>query len=183
MGETNKLLLPWKKSSIIRNSIETCIQSDADEVIVVLGHQSAEIRNELNPLEVCFVENPSFESGMLSSIQAAIPKVSSKSAGWMVFLGDQPKIPQNLVNQLIEQFQKHHEAEKDLIVLPVCAGIRRNPVIFSRSFNQRMMAHQGEGGKAMIDAHQDSVLEVEVEDVTLFEDIDTEEDYDLLKPN
>mgnify|MGYP006215868701 FL=1 len=35
----------------------------------------------------------------------------------------------------------------------------------------------------MIDAHQDSVLEVEVEDVTLFEDIDTEEDYDLLKPN
>jgi len=50
MGETNKLLLPWKKSSIIRNSIETCIQSDAHEVIVVLGHQSAEIRNELNPL-------------------------------------------------------------------------------------------------------------------------------------
>ena len=87
------------------------------------------------------------------------------------------------MNHLIEQFQKHYEAEKDLIVLPVCAGIRRNPVIFSRSFNQRMMAHQGEGGKAMIDAHQDSLLEVEVEDVTLFEDIDTEEDYDLLKPN
>ena len=36
-----------------------------------------------------------------------------------------------------------------------------------------MMAHQGEGGKAMIEAHQDSLLEVEVEDVTLFEDIDT----------
>ena len=110
MGETNKLLLPWKISSIIKNSVETCIQSDTHEVIVVLGHQSAEIRNELNPLEVCFVENPSFESGMLSSIQAAISKVSSKSAGWMVFLGDQPKIPQNLVNQLIEQFQKYHEA-------------------------------------------------------------------------
>ena len=46
-----------------------------------------------------------------------------------------------------------------------------------------MIAHQGEGGKAMIDAHQDSLLEVEVDDVTLFEDIDTEEDYDLLKPN
>ena len=46
-----------------------------------------------------------------------------------------------------------------------------------------MIAHQGEGGKAMIDAHLDSLLEVEVDDVTLFEDIDTEEDYDLLKPN
>ena len=79
MGETNKLLLPWKISSIIKKSVETCIQSDAHEVIVVLGHQSAEIRNELNPLEVFFVENPSFESGMLSSIQAAIPKVSKKS--------------------------------------------------------------------------------------------------------
>ena len=107
MGETNKLLLPWKISSIIKNSVETCIQSNTHEVIVVLGHQSADIRNELNPLEVCFVENPSFESGMLSSIQAAIPNVSKKSAGWMVFLGDQPKIPQNLVNQLIEQFKKN----------------------------------------------------------------------------
>ena len=46
-----------------------------------------------------------------------------------------------------------------------------------------MIDHQGEGGKAMIDANHDSLLEVEVKDVTLFEDIDTEEDYDLLKPN
>ena len=46
-----------------------------------------------------------------------------------------------------------------------------------------MFAHHVEGCKAMIDAHHDSVLEVEVEDVTLFEDIDTEEDYDLLNPN
>ena len=182
MGQTNKLLLPWKISSIIRNSVETCIQSDTHEVIVVLGHQSAEIRNELNPLEVFFVENPSFESGMLSSIQAAIPKVSSKSAGWMVFLGDQPKIPQNLVNHLIEQFQKHHEAEKDLIVLPVCAGIRRNPVIFSRSFNQRMIAHQGEGGKALIESHRGSMIEVAFDDANLFEDIDTPQEYNLLKP-
>ena len=64
----------------------------------------------------------------------------------MVFLGDQPKIPQNLVNHLIEQFQKHHEAEKDLIVLPVCADSKKSCDLF-QSFNQRMMAHQGEGGK------------------------------------
>ena len=152
------------------------------EVIVVLGHQSAEIRNELNPLEVCFVENPSFESGMLSSIQAAIPKVSSKSAGWMVLFGRPAQNSSEPRESPDRAIPKHYEAEKDLIVLPVCAGIRRNPDLF-QVFQQRMMAHQGEGGKAMIDAHQDSLLEVEVEDVTLFEDIDTEEDYDLLKPN
>ena len=182
MGETNKLLLPWKISSIIKNSVETCIQSDTHEVIVVLGHQSAEIRNELNPLEVCFVENPAFESGMLYSIQAAIPKVSSKSAGWMVFLGDQPKIPQNLVNQLIEHFQKHYEAEKDLIVLPVCDGIRRNPVLFSISFKERMLSLRGEGGKAIIESNLNAIVEVKVDDENLFQDIDTVQEYHSLKP-
>ena len=182
MGEVNKLLLPWNHATIIRHSVEVCTQSHADEVLVVLGHQSLKVKNALQSLDVKFVDNPIFEKGMLSSIQVGIMEISPESEGWMIFLGDQPKLSLSLVNRLIEQFRKHYGSEKDLIVLPVCDGIRRNPVIFSKTFKQRLLDHQGEGGKALIESHRDSMIEVAVDDANLFEDVDTPQEYDLLKP-
>lgn len=149
---------------------------------MVLGHQSLKVKNALQSLDVKFVENRIFEKGMLSSIQAGIMEVSLESEGWMIFLGDQPKLSLNLLNRLIDQFRKHFCSEKDLIVLPICDGIRRNPVIFSKTFKQRFIAHQGEGGNALIESHRDSMVEVAVDDANLFEDVDTPQEYNLLKP-
>ncbi|MDP6730481.1 MAG: hypothetical protein QF675_10910, partial [SAR324 cluster bacterium] len=63
-----------------------------------------------------------------------------------------------------------------------CDGIRRNPVIFSKTFKQRLLDHQGEGGKALIESHRDSMIEVAVDDANMFEDVDTSQEYNLLKP-
>jgi len=182
MGTSNKLLLQWKNSTLIEQTTRVCTQSIADEFLVVLGYESAQVRSELDSLDVKFIENPIFEKGMLTSIQAGVQEISSESNGFMVFLGDQPKLPLSLLNQLIEQFQNDYDAEKDLIVLPVCNGIRRNPVLFSMSFKERMLTLQGEGGKVLIESNLNAIVEVNVDDENLFQDIDTVQEYHSLKP-
>ena len=181
MGGSNKLLLPWKNSTLIQHAVEVCIESCADEVLVVLGHHSYRIKNALWSCPVQFVVNPLYEQGMLTSIQAGIRGASPESDGWIIFLSDQPGISVSLLNQLIESFLMHHRPEKDLIVLPVCGGIHRNPVLFSRSFKERLLNHRGEGAKKIVRTHKNCIIEVETELAEMFGDVDTPNDYENLK--
>ena len=80
MGGSNKLLLPWKNSTLIQHAVEVCMESCADKVLVVLGHHSSRIKNALWSCQVQFVVNPLYEQGMLTSIQAGIRGASPESA-------------------------------------------------------------------------------------------------------
>ena len=181
MGGSNKLLLPWKNSTLIQHAVEVCMESCADEVLVVLGHHSSRIKNALWSCSVQFVENHFYEQGMLTSIQAGIREASPESEGWIIFLSDQPRLSVSLLNRLIELFRMHHRPEKDLIVLPVCDGIRRNPVLFSRSFKERLLNHQGEGAKKLVRTHDNCIVEIRAEPAEMFADVDTPDEYEILK--
>ncbi len=181
MGGSNKLLLPWKNSTLIQHAVEVCMESCADEVLVVLGHHSSRIKNALWSCPVQFVENPLYEQGMLTSIQAGIRGASPESEGWIIFLSDQPRMSVSLLNELIESFRMHHHLEKDLIVLPVCDGIRRNPVLFSRSFRERLLNHRGDRARELVRTHENCIIEIGAEPVEMFEDVDTLDEYEILK--
>jgi len=62
-----KLLLPFGGKTVIGHIVDQLLTSTIGEVYVVVGHQAECISAELSGRAVTIVNNPNYESGMLSS--------------------------------------------------------------------------------------------------------------------
>lgn len=170
-----KQLLPLGTKRMIEVSLGNLLASHVDEVIVVLGFAAAEIRPFVQGKErVRVVINPQFEQGMSNSIQCGLQALDPRCTGVLIALADQPFIPADVINMLIERLA----TGKKGIVLPVYHGQRGHPVILSRQYERELLALRGDtGGKEIVRNHPEDCLEVEVDARGVVVDIDTPEDY------
>ncbi len=171
MGGPNKMLAELNGKPLVRIVTEQALASKASPVIVVTGHQADEVEKALQGLDVTFVRNPDFASGLASSVRAGIAAVPASAAGAMVCLGDMPLIDKGLLDKLIAAFSPERGS---LIAVPVSGGRRGNPVLWSRRFFGELMAIDGDiGGRHLVDHHSEAVVEVPVDGDGAFLDIDT----------
>ena len=171
MGGPNKLLAELEGKKLVRIATEQALASKASGVIVVTGHQADLVEQALAALDVKFVRNPDFASGLASSVKAGIAAVPSEADGAVICLGDMPLIDAGLIDRLIDDFAADRG---HLIVVPVAAGRRGNPVLWSRRFFQELMTLDGDvGARHLIAKHSEAVAEVAVEGEGAFLDIDT----------
>jgi molybdenum cofactor cytidylyltransferase len=171
MGGPNKLLAELGGKTLVRIVTEQALASRASGVIVVTGHQAAEVEKSLQGLKVKFVRNPDFAAGLASSVKSGIAAVPDNADGAVVCLGDMPLIDAHLIDRLIEAFAPDRG---NLIVVPVSDGRRGNPVLWSRRFFNELMTLDGDiGARHLIAKHSEAVAEVAVEGRGAFLDIDT----------
>lgn len=125
---------------------------------VVLGAGAEEIRQRLTLPEDSVVFNPDWESGQLSSIQAAIRSLPPTGVdGIILCLIDHPLISAELVASLVQEFYAHGNR----IVLPTYKGKRGHPVIFASSlFEELLSASPEKGARAVVWAHAKEIAEV-----------------------
>jgi molybdenum cofactor cytidylyltransferase len=173
MGGPNKLLAELSGKPLVRIVTEQALASGASGVIVVTGHQAAEVEKALAGLKVKFVRNPDFAAGLASSVKTGIAAVPANADGAVVCLGDMPLIDARLIDRLIEAFAPDRG---NLIAVPVSDGRRGNPVLWSRRFFDELMTLDGDiGARHLIAKHNQAVAEVPVEGHGAFLDIDTPE--------
>jgi molybdenum cofactor cytidylyltransferase len=173
MGGPNKLLAEFRGKTLVRIVTEQALASKAQGVIVVTGHQAAEVEKSLQGLKVKFVRNPDFAAGLASSVKSGIAAVPDNADGAVVCLGDMPLIDAHLIDRLIEAFSPDRGS---LIAVPVNDGRRGNPVLWSRRFFKELMTLDGDiGARHLIAKHSETVAEVPVEGFGAFLDIDTPE--------
>ncbi len=173
MGGPNKLLAELSGKPLVRIVTEQALASGASGVIVVTGHQAAEVEKALAGLKVKFVRNPDFAAGLASSVKTGIAAVPADADGAVVCLGDMPLIDARLIDRLIEAFAPDRG---NLIAVPVSDGRRGNPVLWSRRFFDELMTLDGDiGARHLIAKHNQAVAEVPVEGDGAFLDIDTPE--------
>lgn len=171
MGGPNKMLAELGGKPLVRMVAEQALASKASPVIVVTGHQADEVEKAFKGLNVTFVRNPDFASGLASSVKTGIGAVPTDAAGAMVCLGDMPLIDARLIDKLIGAFSPERGS---LIVVPTCDGRRGNPVLWSRRFFGELMGLSGDiGGRHLVDHHSEAVVEVPVDGDGAFLDIDT----------
>jgi molybdenum cofactor cytidylyltransferase len=171
-----KALLPIEGQKFIERIVRVIGQSKIGRTIVVLGHHADQLRGQIEHLPVEVVINGDYQSGQLSSLQAAIRYIENddRCDGMLVHLVDHPFIDVALVDALIQHFR----ATKKLIVLPRYKGRRGHPVIFSRElFGELLNAPVDQGAKAVVNAHRQETLEMEWQDEGITLDIDTPELY------
>jgi len=173
MGGPNKLLAEIARRPLVRIVVEQALASRANPVIVVVGHERAEVEKALAGLPVQLVHNPEFAQGLGGSLRAGIATVPADADGAIVCLGDMPQVDAGLIDRLIAAFDPDRGA---LIVMPTVEGRRGNPVLWSRRFFPELMAIEGDvGARHFIARYSEAVVEVPLEGKAALVDVDTPE--------
>ncbi|MHC4072019.1 MAG: nucleotidyltransferase family protein [Planctomycetota bacterium] len=169
-----KLLLPFGGKTVIAHIVDQILASAVDEVYVVVGHQARRVRRELSDRYVSIVNNPDYESGMLSSVRCGLRALPRRCRTVLVALGDQPSITSKLVDEMLQSFTS---AEKSILV-PFHDGRRGHPVLFSESYRDQILTHYDNVGlRGLLHAHPDEVFELAVSTSAVLSDMDCPEDY------
>jgi molybdenum cofactor cytidylyltransferase len=179
MGAVNKLIAEIGGKPLVRIAAEQALASRANPVIVVTGHQRAQVERALDGLQVKFVHNPDFAHGLGSSLRTGIAAVPRDVDGAIVCLGDMPQVDATLIDKLLAAFDPERGA---LIVTPVIDGKRGNPVVWARRFFGELMRVVGDiGARHLIAANPDAVTEVSLNGDAALTDVDTPEALRLVK--
>lgn len=175
---SQKMLLPYGESTILETVIQNVLSSAVDSVLVVLGANHDQIRQVIDPLPVEVCINDKHESGMLSSVICGFSALPDDTGTALLFLGDQPEIPPQVSNAIIEAYNDSLHG----IVIPLTNHRRGHPLLVDYKYKREIGKLDLEKGLRTLMHHfPEDVLEVEVEEPGILLDIDTPEDYSLAK--
>lgn len=173
MGKS-KVMLPWSNGrTILEHIIDQLVKSRIDQITVVTGHQSREVKAMLKPLGVEIVHNKSYKSGeMLSSIKTGLSAMPAHIAAALIVLGDQPRLQPKTIYQVTSRYA---EGDSDLIV-PSFEMKRGHPVLIGRRYWGEILKLPEDGSlRDVMNAHPISYVNVDNDSV--LRDVDTPEDY------
>jgi molybdenum cofactor cytidylyltransferase len=182
MGAVNKLLLPFGEATLIERVVGVVEASEAREVVVVVGHEAAQVREALREHAVVFAENTRYREGMTTSIHAGVRAAAPEASGFMICLSDLPLIEQAELNRLLAAFEAARQEDAGRIVVPVFGGQRGNPVIFPAFYRADILGHGGlMGCKGIVQQNPERVVEVAMPTDHVLRDADTPEAYARLR--
>ena len=125
-------------------------------------------------MDVTITINPDYEEGMLSSVRCGIRSLPDRCEGVLVALGDQPGITSQLIDEMAGTFAA---SEKGILV-PLYAGKRGHPILFSRSYCDEVMSrYDNVGLRGLLRAHSEDLFELSVSSAAVLSDMDYPEDY------
>jgi len=176
MGQ-NKLLLPWQGKTILEGVLDALLNSQVEEVILVLGHEAERIREKVPAQKIKIVINSDYKKGMSTSIRQGLRALDEKAKAFLIVLADQPKIDEEILDRLVREFQRVYP-EKN-IVLPAYRGLRGHPVLFSVKYLEEALRLEGDVGcRQILVDHPEDILTVQVNTEAVLFDIDTPEEYE-----
>lgn len=172
------MLAPFAGETLIEATLSGLRGAPGDEIIVVLGKHSEELRNVCEPYGVRVVENPRWEEGMSTSVRAGLEALEPKSQAAVFLLADQPLVGSEAVIRLVNAYEDGAE-----VAVATYAGSPRNPVLFSRDI-WPMLGRElsgDEGARRFIRRYPELVVEVPCDDVADPADVDTVEDLGYIE--
>lgn len=177
-----KQLLKLKGKPLLEWTLDACLNSQLEKIVLVIGHDAHRIitalSSKLEDSRILTTINRRYREGMSQSLRSGLLKAMNTFPSVMFLLGDQPMVDSRMINRLLNNFWK---SDKD-ICIPVYKGKRGNPSIFSQYFYDQLLNIQGDiGARKLILNNPENVLSVDVESSMSFFDIDTEKDLNILE--
>lgn len=171
-----KPLLPFGDRTVIESCISNLRAADVQDIIVVVGHRSEDIRAKLKTIEVNFALNPDPDSEMSASIARGVEEVSNSARALIIALVDHPAVPAETIKILIGEWRRGAR-----LVQPEHEGRGGHPVIIDLAYRDELMALDPESGlRALFASHRSEVKRMPVASPYVARDMDTWEDYQRL---
>lgn len=176
MGQP-KLLLPWHGIPLVQHMAQIALQSQLDELVVVVGYRAEHVRAALKGLMVHIVHNVDFLEGQSTSLRAGMDAIDDAAQAVVILLADQPLLQSATIDRLITTYS----SQSTPIVAPRYNGRRGNPVLFSNDLFTELRGITGDqGARSLLDAHEQQVSWIDVDDEGVALDIDTPDMYQRL---
>jgi molybdenum cofactor cytidylyltransferase len=173
MGHNKLLARLADGRTMIEHTIDQVLAAATRPVLVVTGHDGAEIRAALAGKPVGFVAAPDYASGLAYSLRAGIAALPAETEAALICLGDMPLVPPDVLNQLWAAYAPKEGRD---IVLPSFNGQRGNPVLWGRRFFDDLQALSGDAGaRQILHRHMASIIELPVQSDAVLRDFDTPE--------
>jgi len=172
MGRPKQTLL-IDGTPMLERILETLRRTKVEQVVVVLGDHSAQVKRGVKFDKEKVVVNREFHEGMSSSLKLGLREVPKEAGAALVVLGDQPFVQPETIDRMLEAYLR----SKATVVVPVLRGKRGNPVLLDRRLFPEVEIIRGDvGAKSVVRRHGKEVLEVEVSDEGVLQDLDTPAD-------
>ncbi len=177
MGKA-KMLLPFKKTTILAHLIEEITLVEPNIIQLVTGYYHDLIQAQISTDKVDIIQNPHYKLGMSSSIQVgltAMIKACPDLDFLVIVVSDQPYLNQSILLRLLTKQQQTAKG----IIASSYNGIKGTPVLLSSAYFSHLYNLTGDkGARVILQQFPDDIATIEFENGAL--DIDTPEDYELL---
>lgn len=173
-----KLLAELDGRPLIGHALDALKAPPVDETVVVVGADAGRLREVCEPYGVRVVENPEWEEGMSTSVQAGLRALDPGVRAAVILLADQPLVGAGAVERLVAAFEDGAK-----VAVAVYGGKRRNPVLFSREVWPSLLEELSgdEGARGFLRRHPELITEVPCDGVGDPADVDTVEDLRRLE--
>jgi molybdenum cofactor cytidylyltransferase len=181
MGGFPKPLLHFDGDCFVEHILADLAAAGIETRIVVIGHEREEVMARASLGEAVIVDNPDYEAGMLSSVQAGVRAARDADAdALLLWPTDFPVAGEDVVRCLREIFVDDPEVD---VIVPAIDGERGHPALFTAStFDDLLSAPADEGARTVVYDEATTVRELSVDDERVLVDVDTPGEYwDVIK--
>lgn len=145
-----------------------------ERLIIVLGAHADQIAAAAPGGDrITIIDNPDYRLGQLSSIKRGLSAVGADASAAILHLVDHPTVRAETFSLLTTEYEK---SGKPILVVR-CGERRGHPVLFDRSvFGELKRAPMEAGARAVVNANDGRVIDVDVDDPGVLLDLDTPAD-------
>ena len=174
-GSKNKLIKKYKGRALINHILKSLIKSKVNKIIIVLGHESREIKKiVLKSKKIIFVFNSNYAKGISTSIKCGIKKISKKNIGFLITHADMPLVSKTILNTLCSALKSKNKE----IFVPVYKKKIGNPLAFKYLMIKSLKKIKGDrGAKKLIRSNKSKVQLVKMKSKTILIDFDQLKDF------
>ncbi len=171
----NKLLKKFKNKELILHSFKSIQKSKINQIIIVLGYQSNEIKKLIKKnKKIKFVFNKKYKYGMSSSIKTGLKKVNKKDRGFIILQSDMPFVKTSDINKIYNSIKR----KKYLVHALKYKNRIGNPIGFDISILKKFNKIKGNvGAKYMVKRLNNSTNFIKVSSSKVFKDFDKASDF------
>ena len=171
---TLKQLLPWQGRPLIAYQVEQMRAAGAEDVVVVVGHEAAQIAPVAVAAGARVVENTEYRAGRAGSVRVGAWALPDGTRAVILLNVDQPR-PAALIRRVLDA----HLAGDALITTPEAGGRRGHPVVIAGTLlpELRAVSEASEGLRAVVRRHAARRQIVPVDDPMIHLELNTPEEY------
>ena len=177
MKGKNKLLLKYKRKTLINHVLKSLIKSKVNKIIIVLGHEDRKIKKiVLKSNKITFAVNSNYLKGISTSIKCGLKKISKKNIGFLIAHADMPLVSKTILNVLCSALKNKNEE----IFIPVYKKRIGNPLAFKYSMIKSLKRIKGDrGAKKLIRSNKSKIKLMKMKSKSILIDFDQLKDFPL----
>ena len=175
MKGQNKLLKHYKGKYLINHILNTLVKSKVNNIFLVLGFQNLKVRNIIiKSKKIQCIYNKKYKSGLSSSIQTGLKKITKKNIGFLIVHADMPLVSKRIINTLCTAVKNKNKE----IFVPVYKKKLGNPLAFKYSMIKSLKKIKGDrGAKKLIRSNKSKVQLVKMKSKFILIDFDQLKDF------